>query len=73
MRFYYGGPMSGVTLREGEHVREVMLYPDTEVELPIDHAYTQTLLALRYLAPVQASVKPRDLNADRDQPVVKGA
>ena len=43
MKYQYTGPMSGVTLGDGQ---EVMLFPNTEVELPDDHEYTQTLKAL---------------------------
>lgn len=49
MKYRYTGPMSGVTLNEGQ---EVMLFPNTEVELPEDHEYTQTLLALGHLTPL---------------------
>ncbi|KMN33076.1 hypothetical protein VI26_15960 [Chromobacterium sp. LK1] len=51
-RYRYSGPTSGVTLQEGEDVREVMLHTGAEVELPVEHEYTKTLLALQYLTPV---------------------
>ena len=44
-RYRYSGPTSGVTLQEGEDVREVMLHTGAEVELPVEHEYTKTLLA----------------------------
>ena len=50
--YRYSGPTSGVTLQEGEVVREVMLHAGAEVELPVEHEYTKTLLALQYLTPV---------------------
>lgn len=46
MKYQYSGPMSGVTLADGQ---EVMLCPGSEVELPEAHDYTQTLLALGHL------------------------
>ncbi|MCU7097918.1 hypothetical protein [Salmonella enterica] len=49
MKFIYSGPASGVTLADGT---EVLLWPGSEVELPEDLDYTQTLLALKYLTPV---------------------
>ncbi len=52
MKYRYTGPMSGVTLNAGQ---EVMLFPNTEVELPEDHEYTQTLLALGHLTPLAAA------------------
>ena len=51
-KYRYSGPLSGVTLDDG---REVMLHPGREVELPPEHEYTQTLLALNYLSPLPAS------------------
>ncbi|MDK9603492.1 hypothetical protein [Lelliottia wanjuensis] len=49
MKFVYHGPASGVTLADGT---EVLLWPQSEVELPEDLDYVQTLLALKYLEPV---------------------
>ncbi|EDM9768645.1 hypothetical protein CXO80_03760 [Salmonella enterica subsp. enterica serovar Corvallis] len=49
MKFIYSGPASGVTLADGT---EVLLWSGSEVELPEDLDYTQTLLALKYLTPV---------------------
>lgn len=54
MKYLYTGPMSGVTLGDGQ---EVMLFPNTEVELPDDHEYTQTLKALGHLTPVATKAK----------------
>ncbi|EJX0630334.1 hypothetical protein ODD08_000277 [Salmonella enterica] len=50
MKFIYSGPASGVTLADGS---EVLMWPNTEVELPEELDYTQTLLALRHLTPVE--------------------
>ncbi len=52
MKFLYKGPPSGVTLRDGEHAREVMLHTGKEVDLPEEHEYTRTLLALAHLVPL---------------------
>lgn len=52
MKYAYRGPLSGVNLSDG---KEVMLHPDTEVDLPADHEVTKTLLAQGYLAPVATS------------------
>lgn len=49
MKFVYHGPASGVTLADGT---EVLLWPQSEVELPEALDYVQTLLALKYLVPV---------------------
>lgn len=49
MKYLYSGPVSAVTLADGT---EVMLYPGKIVELPADHEYTATLLALSHLTPV---------------------
>jgi len=51
MKFIYTGPLSGVTLADGQ---EVLLHPDAEVELPEDNPYVQTLQALEHLTPVPA-------------------
>ena len=75
MKYRYSGPTSGVTLQEGEEVREVMLHTGAEVELPAEHDYTQTLLALGHLTPVQESAKQvkasARTNAGTDEPTAK--
>lgn len=55
MKFRYSGPLSGVTLADGQ---EVMLHPDAEVDLPEDNDYVRTLQALDHLAPVPPAAKP---------------
>jgi len=42
-----------VTLRFGEVLQEILLFPEREVEMPADHEYTQTLEMLGYLTPVE--------------------
>jgi hypothetical protein len=54
MKFRYSGPLSGVTLADGQ---EVMLHPDAEVELPEDNEYVRTLQALEHLTPVLPATK----------------
>ncbi len=77
MKYRYSGPTSGVTLQEGEKVREVMLHTGAEVELPDDHGYTKTLLALQHLTPVMEPVKQSKTSAatraGADEPAAKGA
>lgn len=43
----YRGPLSAVTLADG---REVTLYPGKPADLPPDHPYTLSLIALGRLA-----------------------
>lgn len=54
-RFKYTGPLSGATLNVDGAPQEVMLFPDTEVDLPEEHEYVQTLKALGYLTLVAQS------------------
>ncbi|WP_230623439.1 MULTISPECIES: hypothetical protein [Chromobacterium] len=70
-QYLYSGPVSGVTLADGQ---EIMLFPGKEVELPAEHEYTQTLLALQYLAPAQepAKAKAARITSD-DASTEKGA
>ncbi|MFB9160003.1 hypothetical protein [Chromobacterium violaceum] len=71
MKYLYSGPVSGVTLADGQ---EVMLFPGKEVELPAEHEYTQTLQALQYLVPAQESTKGKAARATgEDASTEKGA
>ncbi|KWZ43746.1 hypothetical protein WS72_13360 [Burkholderia savannae] len=80
MKYQYSGPTSGVTLKNGNEVREVMLHTDADVDLPEQHEYTKTLQAMGYLklAPAKQA-KPARNSATEDQPktaadaVLKGA
>ena len=49
MKYRYSGPLSGVTLDNGD---EVMLHPGADVDLPEGHDYTKTLQALGHLTPL---------------------
>ncbi|UTH73977.1 hypothetical protein [Chromobacterium sp. IIBBL 290-4] len=64
MKYLYSGPVSGVTLADGQ---EIMLYPGKEVDMPAEHEYTQTLLALQYLVPVQEPAKAKGGRATGDE------
>ncbi|UMO90224.1 hypothetical protein HP572_18065 [Pectobacterium sp. PL64] len=46
MKYRYTGPSSGVTLADGT---EVLLWPDSVVDLPESHDYVKTLVALKHL------------------------
>ena len=76
MKFIYSGPPSGVTLQDGEQQREVLLHTGAEVDLPAEHDYTKTLVALNHLAsapepaPQQKTAKAR---ASSDDASEKGA
>ena len=63
MKYFYSGPTSGVTLQDGDQTREVMLHAQTEVDLPADNEYTQTLLALGHLKPVATDTQPKAAKA----------
>ena len=74
MKYRYSGPTSGVTLQKGEEAQEVMLHTGTEVELPEEHEYTKTLLALGHLTPVKSATKTSArTSAGTDEPAAKGA
>lgn len=74
MKYRYSGPTSGVTLQKGEEAQEVMLHTGTEVELPEEHEYTKTLLALGHLTPVKPATKTSArISAGTDEPAAKGA
>lgn len=78
MKYRYSGPTSGVTLQKGEEAQEVMLHTGTEVELPEEHEYTKTLLALGHLTPLSSQSRPATKTSARtsagtDEPAAKGA
>ena len=74
MKYRYSGPTSGVTLKKGEEAQEVMLHTGAEVELPEEHEYTKTLLALGHLTPVKPAAKTSArTSAGTDEPAAKGA
>ena len=76
MKYRYSGPTSGVTLKKGEEAQEVMLHTGAEVDLPEEHEYTKTLLALGHLTPISAKQPTKTSAATRagtDEPAAKGA
>ena len=76
MKYRYSGPTSGVTLKKGEEAQEVMLHTGAEVDLPEEHEYTKTLLALGHLTPISAKQATKTSAATRagtDEPAAKGA
>ena len=76
MKYRYSGPTSGVTLKKGEEAQEVMLHTGAEVDLPEEHEYTKTLLALGHLTPVsvkQATKTSAATRAGTDESAAKGA
>ena len=76
MKYRYSGPTSGVTLKKGEEAQEVMLHTGAEVDLPEEHEYTKTLLALGHLTQVSAKQATKTSAATRagtDEPAAKGA
>ncbi|MEW6309934.1 MAG: hypothetical protein AB1532_03270 [Pseudomonadota bacterium] len=74
MKYRYSGPTSGVTLQKGEEAQEVMLHSGAEVELPEEHEYTKTLLALGHLIPVKSATKTSArTSAGTDESAAKGA
>ena len=65
-----------MTLKKGEEAQEVMLHTGAEVDLPEEHEYTKTLLALGHLTPVspkQATKTSAATRAGTDEPAAKGA
>ncbi len=81
MKYRYSGPTSGVALQKGADdtsAQEVMLHTGAEVDLPEEHEYTKTLLALGHLTPVsaqnrQATKTSARSSAGNDEPAAKGA
>ena len=78
MKYRYSGPTSGVTLKKGEEAQEVMLHTGAEVDLPEEHEYTKTLLALGHLTPLSAQTRPATKTSARtsagtDESAAKGA
>ncbi|WP_374424503.1 hypothetical protein [Chromobacterium sp.] len=63
MKYLYSGPISGVTLADGQ---EIMLFPGAEVDMPEQHDYTRMLLALRHLSPLPAvAAEPTSPSAEQ--------
>jgi len=56
--YRYSGPVSGAAINHAGRVLDVRLHPNKTVQLPVGHEYTETLLGLGYLTPVQAPEPP---------------
>ena len=56
MKYTYKGPTSGVTLVVNGKDKEILLHNGKQVDLPEDHDYTKTLVALGHLTKVDVSV-----------------
>ncbi|CAM3724475.1 MULTISPECIES: hypothetical protein [Xenorhabdus] len=70
MRYLYTGPASGVTLADGT---EVLLWPGKEtVDLPEQHDYVQTLIALQYLHPLPEQQKNSLKKKEKSEEVTDG-
>ena len=49
MKYIYNGPASGVTLADGQ---EILLWPNSEIDLPEDNEWVMTMIASNHLTPV---------------------
>ncbi|ECQ1025045.1 hypothetical protein GFI10_11040 [Salmonella enterica subsp. diarizonae] len=70
MKYIYSGPPSGVSLNEGDTVREVMLWPGQEVEFEPDNEYAVALVAEGYLHEVKPAKRQTTV---KDNPSTGGA
>ncbi|SUA58107.1 hypothetical protein [Oligella urethralis] len=50
--FLYTGPTSGVTLQTAQGAQEILLHTNSQVQLPVNHGYVNTLIALGHLREV---------------------
>lgn len=70
MKYIYSGPPSGVSLNDGDTVREVLLWPGQEVEFAPDNEYALTLIAEGHLHEVKVRARKNEV---RDTPGTTGA
>ncbi|HEA7727075.1 TPA: hypothetical protein RXL41_001042, partial [Escherichia coli] len=49
MKYIYNGPASGVTLADGQ---EILLWPNSEIDLPEDNEWVMTMIARNHLTSV---------------------
>ncbi|EIC0887622.1 hypothetical protein LA938_000344 [Salmonella enterica subsp. enterica serovar Mikawasima] len=70
MKYIYSGPPSGVSLNEGDTVREVMLFPGQEVEFEPDNEYAMALVAEGHLQEVKPAKRQ---TTAKDNPSTGGA
>lgn len=57
--FFYTGPTSGVTLQTSQGVQEILLHTNSQVQLPANHGYVNTLIALGHLREVGVPNTPK--------------
>ncbi|MCA6221936.1 hypothetical protein [Photorhabdus antumapuensis] len=69
MKYLYTGPASGVTLADGT---EVLLWPEKTVDLPEQHDYVKTLIALRYLHPLSRQQKSILKKKEKSEEITDG-
>ncbi len=62
MKYVYEGAFSGVTIGD----REILLIPNTEVELPEDNEYVQTLCSLGLLKKVEQVSESRKKREEKE-------
>lgn len=65
MKYIYNGPASGVTLANGQ---EVLLWPESEIDLPEDNEWVMTMIARHHLT----SVVPTDKQS-QEKEIVHGS
>ncbi|EAO6203665.1 hypothetical protein PPQ31_001232 [Salmonella enterica] len=70
MKYIYSGPPSGVSLNDGDTVREVILWPGREVEFAPDNEYALALVAEGHLQEVKV---PKRQAIAQDIPSTGGA
>ncbi|EAQ7642181.1 hypothetical protein AAHJ16_003831 [Salmonella enterica] len=70
MKYIYSGPPSGVSLNDGDTVREVILWPGREVEFAPDNEYALALVAEGHLQEVKV---PKRQAIAQDTPSTGGA
>lgn len=58
MKYTYHGPQSGATLKDGKEALEVLFFNGRGYELPESHPYVKSLVAQKYLKPVEQT-KPK--------------
>ncbi len=56
-KYLYSGPLSGVSLKEGDDIIDIMLIPDGVVSMPPDNEYTKRLIRKGWLREVKMSSK----------------
>lgn len=63
MKYLYTGPNSGVTLQDGT---EILLWKDTEVDLPETSEYVQTLVSLGLLKTISIEANKKTKKEEKE-------